>query len=88
MDKPRPDIARLSGSPELGSSGFDVAWAPTDLTAGPHTLYVYSMVDGTWTMQTRQVVGAGNVLPPERDSARRDGDEMDNGPVGGDAVLD
>src|SRR5437879_4707701 len=41
----RPDVARLTGTSTLSSSGFDVSWQPTDLVGGAHTLWIYSLVN-------------------------------------------
>lgn len=61
--------ARTPGS---GANGFEVPWYPMDLSPGTHTLYVYSLVDGSWTLQMVPIVGAGNILDPERDARGRD----------------
>ncbi|MEA2641747.1 MAG: hypothetical protein QOF51_3141, partial [Chloroflexota bacterium] len=67
VDGARPDVARVTGHADLANSGFDLYWDPTDLSAGPHTLYVYSLVNGSWIMQTAGFYSAGNMLPePER----------------------
>jgi Bacterial Ig domain len=81
----RPDVVRATRSSELASSGYDVAWRPIDLSAGPHTLYIYSLVNGSWTLQTVNIVGEGNVLPAE-DTAR--GQEPDNTPIGLESLPD
>src|SRR5947208_2406587 len=54
----RPDVAGLFGA-DLAYSGFDVAWRPMDLTDGEHTLYFYSLIDGSWTFQTRSIIAEG-----------------------------
>ena len=84
VDQARPDVVQATGNAALEDSGFDVAWAPIDLTAGAHTLYVYSLVGDTWTWQTRPVVGEGNEildLGRERDGEARTSDleTTDNG---------
>jgi len=60
VDKPRPDVQRLTGRLD---GGFDFTWSPTILTGGPHTLYLYSLIDGRWTVQTLPIIGEGNVIP-------------------------
>lgn len=61
---PRPDVARATGSPSLANSGFELAFEPMDLTAGVHTLYVYSLVDGSWISRTVPIMSRGNVYFP------------------------
>jgi hypothetical protein len=72
VDRSRPDVARATGSSALGSSGWDISWQPTDLTAGPHTLWIYSYVNGAWTVQVVQITAEGNGLiqPRDRDHDR------------------
>jgi len=63
VDEARPDVASKI-DPGLAESGFDVPWLPMDLSAGTHTLYVYSLIDGQWSaVQTRTITGEGNVIP-------------------------
>jgi hypothetical protein len=65
----RPDVAKATASTGLAYSGFDLAWQPKDLSAGPHTLYIYSLADGAWTFKTVPIMGRGNsyfVTEPER----------------------
>jgi Bacterial Ig domain len=56
---PRLDARSITG---ITTSGFDLPWQPTDLSAGPHTLHVYSLTTG-WIVQTVPILGAGNALP-------------------------
>ncbi len=51
VDGSRPDVAQ---------SDFELAFQPTDLTAGVHTLYVYSLVDGSWISRTVPIMSRGN----------------------------
>jgi hypothetical protein len=67
VDRSRPDVARATGSSTLRSSGFDAAWMPEDLSAGPHALWIYSYADGVWTLQVVPIRGEGNVLISARD---------------------
>ena len=60
---PRSDTARITGT---AANGFDVTWQPTDLNAGPHTLWIYSLADGAWTIQQVSFMAQGNVLPDTR----------------------
>jgi hypothetical protein len=80
VDKPRPDVSRLTGRSD---SGFDLSWQPLNLTAGSHTLYVYSLIDGAWFVHTVPVVGEGNVFQqtpwdPDPGMGGRDADTADN----------
>ena len=73
VDEPRPDVAMKMQSPNLEDSGFDVPWLPMDLSVGPHTLYVYSLVDGQWAVQSRTIMGEGNIIPnPNIDDGQDD----------------
>ena len=67
----RPDVASATGEGDMGDAGFDLAWYPTELTAGPHTLYVYSLIDGQWMFHTVPIFGVGNVFQ-ESDSDSND----------------
>jgi len=76
----RPDVATMTRNPGLEDSGFDVAWQPTNLTAGAHTLYVYALVDGIWSVQARPIMGEGNVVTsPDFDRGRDDSAPADTG---------
>jgi hypothetical protein len=67
VDGSRTDVARATGSSTLGSSGFDVSWQPTDLTGGAHSLWIYSLVNGSWTVQVVPIMGAGNIVITQMD---------------------
>ena len=71
VDVSRPDVAARMGA-ELAYSGFEIPFTPLTLSSGEHMLFAYSLIDGAWAMQTIPVLGAGNVLPPERSA---DGDD-------------
>ena len=82
VDGSRADVARATGSSNLGSSGFDVSWQPTDLTSGAHTLWIYSLVNGSWTVQVLPIMGAGNlVITMDRDTDHAQQELMDQGPT-------
>ena len=57
----RPDVAAAI-SPELAASGFNLAFTPVNLVEGSHTLYVYSLIDGAWVLQTRSILTDGLVV--------------------------
>jgi hypothetical protein len=57
---PRPDVAKATAESNLASSGFELSWHPKDLSAGPHTLYIYALTDGSWTLRTVPIMGRGN----------------------------
>ena len=61
----RADVATAMGT-DRDYRGFAVAYLPTMLSIGEHVLYAYTLVDGAWVMEIVPIVGAGNVLPPER----------------------
>ena len=73
----RPDVAARMGA-ELAYSGFEIPFTPLTLASGEHMLFVYSLIDGAWALQTVPVIGAGNVLPTDR-AADGDDSVMDNG---------
>ncbi|MEA2639802.1 MAG: hypothetical protein QOF51_1196, partial [Chloroflexota bacterium] len=90
----RPDVAGVMHDPTLAQSGYNLWWSPTDLSAGPHTLYVYSLVDGKWMLQMVPIAGVGNVVNREVGSNNdRDSDSIvvfsDSNPTtaGADAVT-
>ncbi len=84
----RPDVAGRIGA-ELAYSGFDVAWMPLNLSAGAHTLFLYSFIDGEWTFQSLSVIGEGNLLPTERDRDNDRGvDESIPAGSGSDTAVD
>jgi hypothetical protein len=58
-DKPRPDASRITGRTD---SGFDLPWQPMDLTSGSHTLYLYTLIDGTWFLRTVPILSDGNFV--------------------------
>jgi hypothetical protein len=62
VDRPRPDVARMTGEPALARSGFDLYWSPFDVTATNHMLYIYSLVDGAWQLQMVPIIGEGNFV--------------------------
>jgi hypothetical protein len=70
----RPDVALATGDHAMADAGFNLAWQPMDLTAGPHTLYVYSLVDGSWIFHTVPIIGLGNAFV-QADSSSNGRDE-------------
>jgi len=57
---PRDDVARSTGHPEWGRSGYNLDWVPRDVSQGPHTLYVVARsASGDTATQTVQVMGCG-----------------------------
>src|SRR5581483_1358136 len=58
VDVPRPDVVATTHNPALADSGFDVVWQPITLNAGPHTFYVYSLINGTWDVATVPFIAA------------------------------
>ena len=48
------------GSTVVAQSGFELAFQPMDLSAGVHTLYVYSLVEGSWISRTVPIMSRGN----------------------------
>jgi hypothetical protein len=79
VDESRPDVAMVT-HPGLADSGFDVSWFPMNLTAGPHTIYVYALIDGNWNVQARPIVGEGNVVTyPDFDRGRDEPTPADTG---------
>ena len=59
VDKPRPDASSITGRTD---SGFDLSWQPMDLTLGNHTLYLYTLIDGSWFLRTVPILGEGNFV--------------------------
>src|SRR6266542_2666564 len=95
----RPDVASIMGA-EFAYSGFEVPFMPETLASGEHMLFAYSLIDAAWSLQTIPIMGAGNVLPLDRDadgddeavsnSAASGGDSSvsSSGPAGGDSGAD
>ncbi len=61
----RPDVRSSLGTDRV-YKGFAASYLPTMLPGGAHTLYAYSLIDGAWVLETVPIIGAGNVLPPDR----------------------
>jgi hypothetical protein len=57
----RDDVARITGHPEWGRSGFNLDWVPREVSQGPHTLYIVARsVTGDSTTQTVQINSSGS----------------------------
>jgi len=66
----RPDVALVYQNPALTNAGYDLRWLPTNLPAGPHTLFVYAQGrSGGWVVQTITVHVAADQPPRPSSSA-------------------
>ncbi|HLH25541.1 MAG TPA: hypothetical protein VK066_23720 [Chloroflexota bacterium] len=59
----RPDVADLLGTPRFRPSGFALAWDPTGVLPGRHTLYIQARSACGWIRSTRNVVVIGPRAP-------------------------
>lgn len=85
----RPDVAAATGVSDMADAGFNLAWQPTDLSAGPHTLYVYALVDGSWMFHTVPIIGLGNAFPQaDSNSNDRSDPSFDTAPSVGPSGTD
>ncbi|HLH21802.1 MAG TPA: hypothetical protein VK066_04730 [Chloroflexota bacterium] len=55
----RPDVADLLSAPRFAASGLALAWDPTGVSPGRHTLYIQAHSSCGWITVTRTVLVAG-----------------------------
>jgi hypothetical protein len=63
--KPRPDVGNQFGNAAYSNSGYDLLWTPSNVSPGPHTIYVYarSTASNLWSFKTASVTFQGPPAP-------------------------
>ncbi len=56
----RPDVAQAYGRTDWANTGYELAWTPTGLSSGSHTIYVYARsLANSWQYKTVSVTVSG-----------------------------